>query len=46
MQQKYIATYENIQKVLRAYQELIEQDAEQLKSVQSSFTYAESQMIK
>jgi protein subunit release factor A len=44
--QKYIDTYENIQKVLQAYQQLINQDAEKLKSAQEALTVAESQIIK
>lgn len=43
---KYIDTFENIQKVLGAYQELIRQDTKRLKSAQAALTFAESQIIK
>jgi type VII secretion effector (TIGR04197 family) len=44
--EKYIETYEKLQKVMKSYQELIVEDATRLKGAQTALTFAESQIIK
>jgi hypothetical protein len=44
--EKYIETYEKLQKVMKSYQELIVEDATRLKGAQTALTVAESQIIK
>lgn len=44
--QKYIETYGKLQEVIKAYQELVEVDAQRLQSAQAALTFAESQIIK
>ncbi|MFA9379360.1 MAG: DUF5344 family protein [Lachnotalea sp.] len=44
--EKYIEAYEQLKELLMAYKELVQEDAQRLKSAQTALTFAESQIIR